>query len=455
MPDTRSLDSAAALILAAGKGVRMRSPRPKALQTILGSPMLAYGLAAAKPLFGDRIIVVAGHQAEEIHRDFPDLRLVLQTPQLGTGHAVQCALEELSTYSHVLVMNADAPLISSAWIANFLARADGADIAFASIQLPEAGSYGRVVRKDGQLLGIVEAKDFNSEIHGEVTGEVNTGIWWLEMETLKALLPLLNNGNRSGEYYITDLVKLGLERGLDVRGVQCGEDPDLLGINTPLELAAMEERLRVKITAELLAAGVIIHAPQLLRASPFSRIEPGAEISGPCEIYGNCVIHSGARIDSNCVLENAEVMPGAVIRSFSHLSHALVGQNALVGPYARLRPGAVLERDAHAGNFVELKNTTLGEGAKANHLSYLGDASIGAGANIGAGTITCNYDGRNKHHTDIGQHAFIGSNAALVAPVSVGADAVVGAGSVITHNVPEGDLGIARARQKNIPRRRR
>lgn len=455
MPDMPNLTSAAALILAAGKGVRMHSPHPKALQTILGSPMLTYELYAATPLFGGRIFIVAGYQAEEIHKNFPELPLILQPQQLGTGHAVQCAMEALEPYSHVLILNADTPLINSAWIVDFISRAGEADIAFASIELPDPGSYGRIVRENGQLRGIVEAKDFNPAIHGQENGEVNTGIWWLKMETLKSLLPLLDNSNKSHEYYITDLVKLGLKRGLDVRGIQCGENPDLLGINTPLELAAMEERLRVKIAAELLATGVIIHAPQLLRASPFARIEAGAEISGPCEIYGSCLIHSGAKIDSNCLIENSEIMPGAQIRSFSHISEARVGKNALVGPYARLRPGAVLEANAHVGNFVELKNAVLGEGAKANHLSYLGDARIGEGSNIGAGTITCNYDGQHKHHTEIGSRAFIGSNTALVAPVSIGADTVIGAGSVITHNVPDGEMGIARARQKNLRRRRR
>lgn len=454
MSDMPNLSNAAALILAGGKGTRMHSPRPKALQSLLGSPMLAYVLAALQPLFANRVFTVAGYHAEEIQEAFPDIPLVFQASQLGTGHAVQCALEALSPFTQVLVLNADAPLISTAWIMDFIMRAGDADIAFASIQLPEPGSYGRVVREGPQLKGIVEAKDFDPSIHGESNGEVNTGIWLLKLTALKNLLPLLDNGNKSGEYYLTDLVKLGLERGLDVKGIQCGEDADLLGINTPLELAAMEERLRVKIAADLLAKGVIIHAPQLVRVSPFSNVEPGAEIGGPCEIYGHCLIHSGARIESNCVLENAEVMPGALIRSFSHIAQAKVGENAIVGPYTRLRPGAILEKDAHAGNFVELKNACLGEGAKANHLSYLGDASIGKGANIGAGTITCNYDGRHKHHTNIGDHAFIGSNTALVAPVSVGDDSLVGAGSVITRDVPNAEMGIARARQKNLRRRR-
>ncbi len=454
MPETANpISSAACLILAAGKGTRMRSPRPKALQTLLGSPMLAYPLAAARPIFGDRIFVVTGHGAEEVRREFPDIPFIIQEPQLGTGHAVQCALEDLAPFSHVLVLNADAPLVSTSWIIDFITRAGDADIAFASIQLPEPGSYGRVVRKDGELAGIVEAKDFDQNQHGQITGEVNTGIWWLKLDILKNLLPRINSKNKGEEYYLTDLVSLGLEEGLTVKSIQCGEDADLMGINTPLELAAMEERLRVKIAAQLLAQGVIIHAPLLVRASPFARIEPGAEIGGPCEIYGNCHIHSGAIIESHCIIEDSEISTGAVIRSFSHIQKAKVGENALVGPYARLRPGAIISRNSHVGNFVELKNTEMAEGSKANHLSYLGDSRIGEGTNIGAGTITCNYDGKNKHHTEIGKHAFIGSNTALVAPVSIGDNALVGAGSTITRDVPEGDIGIGRARQKNIRKR--
>lgn len=451
MPD---LSTSAALILAGGKGTRMRSSRPKALQRLLGSPMLAYVQHAVKPLFQDRIFAVAGHGAEELRRAFPDLPFIIQTPQLGTGHAVQCALKTLEPFDHALVLNVDTPLVRTDWLVNFISRSSGADVAFATVMLPDPASYGRVVRADGQLRGIVEAKDFNPEIHGAPTGEINTGIWWLNMAALNRLLPLLTNSNRSGEYYLTDLVELALERGLDARGVQCGEDAELLGINTPPELVAMEEGLRAGIVENLLAAGVIIHAPNLVRASPFAKIEAGVEICGPCEIYGHTIIHAGAVIESHCVLENCEIKSGAVIHSFSHISNARIGENTLVGPYSRLRPGAVLEQDAHVGNFVEIKNASLGAGAKANHLSYLGDAEIGAGTNIGAGTITCNYDGKNKHRTTIGEKTFIGSNTALVAPVSVGDEALVGAGSVITHDIPAGEMGIARARQKNLRRRR-
>ena len=240
----------------------------------------------------------------------------------------------------------------------------------------------------------------------------------------------------------------------DVQGVRCGRDDGLMGVNSPLELERMEETLRERRVHDLLAAGVIIHAAGSVRVGPLAHVEAGVEITGPCEIYGRSRILRGASIASHCVLRDSVVSSGARVHSFSHLEGAEVGEGALVGPYARLRPGAVLEAQSHVGNFVELKKTRLGQGAKANHLSYLGDAEIGAGSNIGAGTITCNYDGKNKHLTQIGRRAFIGSNTALVAPVSVGDEALVGAGSVITRDVPAGELGIAREKQKNLPRRK-
>ena len=236
-------------------------------------------------------------------------------------------------------------------------------------------------------------------------------------------------------------------------GVQCGNDTSLLGINSPLELSRCEEILRQRVNTALLTAGVMLHAPESVRISPLASVEPGVEITGPCEIYGKSVIHSGASIASHCVIRESVVAAGAEIRSFCHLERADVGPDTQVGPYARLRPGAVLEADSHVGNFVELKKARLGRGAKANHLTYLGDADIGAGSNIGAGTFTCNYDGKNKFQTRIGERAFIGSNTALVAPVRVGADTLIGAGSVITKDVPDGEMGIARGRQKNLPRR--
>ncbi|WP_301218012.1 bifunctional UDP-N-acetylglucosamine diphosphorylase/glucosamine-1-phosphate N-acetyltransferase GlmU [uncultured Desulfovibrio sp.] len=452
--------TSAALILAAGKGTRMRSERPKVLQSLLAEPMLAYVLEALRPLFAaddgsDAIWAVVGHRSDLVEAAFPRLRTIRQERQLGTGHALAEALPTLreSGCTHVLVVNGDVPLLSTETVRRFLAEARGAAIAFASLSLDDAGAYGRVVRADGEVAAIVEARDFDPARHGPDTGEVNAGLYFLEVEAVSRLLPRLGNDNNSGEYYITDLVALGLADGLTVRGINCGADESLLGVNSPVELARMEELLRARTAARLLENGVILHAPELVRVGPFAVVEPGAELTGPCEIYGRSRVESAAVIASHCILMDSVVHGHAQIRPFSHLERAEVGRGALVGPFARLRPGAVLEPEAHVGNFVELKNARLGQGAKANHLSYLGDAEIGPAANIGAGTITCNYDGVRKHRTGIGARAFIGSNTALVAPVEVGDGALVGAGSVITRNGPAGEMGIARGRQKILPRR--
>lgn len=450
----------AALILAAGKGTRMHSSRPKVLQELLGEPMLAYVLRALRPLFGkpdgrEDIWAVVGHGAEQVEGAFPNLAAIRQAEQLGTGHALATALPTLRQHgcARVLVVNGDVPLITTDVVRRFLAAAGDAAIAFASLALEEAGAYGRVVRKGGEVAAIVEAKDFDPALHGTDISEVNAGLYSLDIAAVERLLPRLTNENKSGEYYITDLIALGLEAGLSVRGVNYGADESLLGVNSPAELAGMEELLRARIVRDLLLSGVTLHAPELVRVGPFALVAPGAEITGPCEIYGGSQVAAGARIESHCVLLDSVVRARARIRSFSHLEGAQAGEDTVVGPFARLRPGAVLEPASHVGNFVELKNARLCQGAKANHLSYLGDAEIGARANIGAGTITCNYDGKRKHPTSIGARAFIGSNTALVAPVSVGEGALVGAGSVITKDVPAGEMAIARGRQKNLPRR--
>lgn len=433
----------------------MHSPKPKVLQTILGEPMLAYVLKALEPIFSQNIFIVAGHCAEEVISRFPEHNFTIQKEQLGTGHAVLSAMEALEKNGSdlVLVINGDTPLVSTDIISGFMAGGRNADIAFATITLKDPGSYGRVIRADGKIQAIVEARDYDAQVHGAMTGEVNAGMYLLRVSALRELLPLVRNANKSGEYYITDLIGLGVERHMDVRGIQCGSNMDLLGVNSPLELSRMEEALRARMAEALLARGIIIHAPDLLRASPFAVIEPGAEITAPCEIYGNSRIASGAIIESHCVIHDSDIAANAIVHSFSHLDGARVGEETRVGPFARLRPGADLEKEAHVGNFVELKKTRLGAGSKANHLTYLGDTEVGAHVNIGAGTITCNYDGKNKFRTSIGDGAFIGSNTSLVAPVEVGENSLVGAGSVITHAVPANDLGIARAKQKNLPRK--
>jgi bifunctional UDP-N-acetylglucosamine pyrophosphorylase/glucosamine-1-phosphate N-acetyltransferase len=425
----------------------------------LHEPLLRYVLDALRPLFGDEVWVVIGHQAEMVRKLFADsaLRFVEQQEQLGTGHALMAALPvlEAAGCERLLVLNGDSPLVSSAMLESFLQRAEGADLAFACLRLADPAAYGRVVRKDGRVRSIVEAKDFDPAAHGPATGEVNAGMYCLRLELAKTLTPVLARENKSGEYYITDLVELAIAGGRDVRGLDCGDDSGLFGINSPLELAQLEDFLREKIVRELLESGVIIHARETVRVGPRARVEPGAELTGPCEIYGASRVARGARIASHCVLLDSSVDTGTAVRSFCHLEGAQVGPHCTVGPFARLRPGAVLEESAHMGNFVEMKQARLCKGAKANHLAYIGDAEVGERANIGAGAITCNYDGVRKHKTHIGAGALIGSNAALVAPVNVGSGALVGAGSVITRNVPDGELAIARGRQRNMPWKRK
>lgn len=416
--------------------------------------MLAYVVAALEPLFGDNFLVVAGHQAERVRAAFPHLKFTLQAEQLGTGHALANALPDLECLGpqRALVINGDAPLVTTATIDSFLEAGENADIAFATLTLAESGSYGRVVRKNGQVTAIIEARDYDCNLHGQPTGEVNAGLYLLKIAAIRELLPQLDNNNKNHEYYLTDLIGLGIAAGLKVAGIPCGSGADLLGINSPLELAEAEDILAARTVRDLLAKDVIIHNPAALRPCPLAEIAPGAVLNGPCEIHGPCRIAAEAEVGPYCVIINSRIGENAKIRPFSHLEDSMIGRNCLVGPYTRLRPGANLEEDAHAGNFVELKKATLGRGAKANHLSYLGDAEIGAGTNIGAGTITCNYDGKNKFQTKIGANAFIGSNSALVAPVEIGDSALVGAGSVITENVPPGDLALGRARQINKPR---
>ncbi len=451
-------DGVGALVLAAGKGTRMHSEAPKVLRTILGEPMLAYVFDALRPLCPGRAHAVVGHGASAVRRAFPDMKdeFVEQTEQLGTGHALQVAWPTLAArgYEHVLVVNGDVPLVTADILAGFLSEALAvqADVAFASIELDDPGAYGRVVRAPSGVC-IVEAKDYDTMRHGPATGEINAGIYLLRLATVGPLLPLLRNDNRGREFYITDLVGLAGKAGLRTRAVNRGRDGALLGVNSPRELVAAEENLRRGIVDGLFDQGVLVRCPDQARIGPRVAVAAGAVVAGPCEIYGDTSIGTGARVASqvwirDCGLdENCEILP------FCHLEGARVGPGCKVGPFARLRPGAVLEQEARVGNFVEVKKSVLRRGVKAGHLSYLGDADVGAGANIGAGTITCNYDGKNKHATIIGEEAFIGSNTALVAPVTIGRKALVGAGSVITHDVPEGMLAVGRGRQTNLRRK--
>lgn len=444
------------LVLAAGKGTRMHSDDPKVLLPMLDEPMLRYVLDALSPIAGENLWTVIGHGAEAVRAKFPGdrTRFILQEQQLGTGHALQMAWSAVmeSGISHLLVVNGDTPLISEAAMRHFAetALAEDADLAFLTLTPDDAAAFGRVVRENGAVRAIIEAKDFSEKEHGPCPKEINSGIYCLRCAAVASLLPELRNNNMSGEYYITDLVALAVARNLRVSGVCAGNDPHLLGVNTPAELVAAEELLRARLVKKALDAGAHIITPSLVRLGPDAVIEPGAGLAGPCEVYKKSRVARGARVSSHCYLEDTEILSGTVVHSFCHFVGARVGENCIVGPFARLRPGAVMEEGAHLGSYVEVKQSRLGKGAKANHLAYIGDADVGDGANIGAGVITCNYDGRNKHATLIGEGAFVGSNASLVAPVKIGDRAFVGAGSVITKDVPEENLGVSRARQNNL-----
>ncbi|WP_031484665.1 bifunctional UDP-N-acetylglucosamine diphosphorylase/glucosamine-1-phosphate N-acetyltransferase GlmU [Maridesulfovibrio frigidus] len=450
---------ACALVLAGGKGTRMHSEKPKVLKTLLGESMLYYVYNALRPSIGDDIFTIVGFGSEYVEEAYPEMKdkFVLQKEQLGTGHALQQGWDQIkaSGLEYCLVINGDTPLVSSKAVSDFLeaVKEDGADLSFVTITPKDPCQFGRVIRnKAGQVSAIVEAKDYDESIYGPVTGEVNAGIYCLKISTVDALLGKITNENKSGEYYITDLVDLAAQCDMAVTAVDCGDSVDLMGINSPYELAKAESTLRMRISEKWLRSGVIIHNWESAVIGPLVQIEPGAELTGPCELYGKTTIASGAVVQSHVRILDSIVSENAEIKAYSHLEDAKVGPECSVGPYGRLRPGAILEEGSKIGNFVEVKKAVLGKGAKASHLSYLGDSEIGAGTNIGAGTITCNYDGKNKFKTIIGANSFIGSNTALVAPVTVGEGVLIAAGSTITKDVSDGDLGVARSRQVNISR---
>jgi bifunctional UDP-N-acetylglucosamine pyrophosphorylase/glucosamine-1-phosphate N-acetyltransferase len=418
------------VILAAGKGTRMRSALPKVLHLLAGRALLDHVLYAAAQLNPASITVVV---AEDFAHPLPDgVRTVVQRERLGTGHAVQTALAQApSKGANVLVLYGDTPLLTIATMQKLLQALDHSCVAALGFEPADPAQYGRLYTDGARLLGIIEYADATAE--QRAIRLCNAGIMAFRRDALIQVLPKLSNKNAKGEYYLTDTVSLVVQAGYGAAAVRASDPEDVLGVNSRAELAVAEAIFQRRMRHHLLEDGVTMPAPETVWLS------------------ADLVCAADVTIEPFVVLGNGVVLEaGARVRAFSHLEQARVGRNAVVGPYARLRPGAVLAEDAHAGNFVEIKNAVLGAGAKANHLSYLGDAVIGAGANIGAGTITCNYDGAKKHRTTVGANAFIGSNTALVAPVSVGDGATVGAGSVITKDVPSGALGIARAVQKII-----
>jgi bifunctional UDP-N-acetylglucosamine pyrophosphorylase/glucosamine-1-phosphate N-acetyltransferase len=426
--------SAAAIILAAGLGTRMRSTRPKVLHPLGGRPMIRHLLAAVEARFG-RVVVVVGPDMPDLEAAVAPHGVAVQRERLGTAHAALQAMPQLGGHDgDVAVLYGDNPLVSEATLGRLLAARAEADLVLLAMRPADPGRYGRVVTAaDGMVERIVEWADADDA--ERAIGLCNAGVVCAASADMARWLAAVRPDNAKGEYYLTDVIALARAQGRRVRAVEAPE-AELRGINSRAELAAAEAELQAMLRASAMAAGVTMLAPETVHLAYDTRFGPDVTLE-PHIVFG-----TGVTIEE-----------GAMIRGFSHLEGCMVKREAIIGPYARLRPGTVVEARAHVGNFVELKATTLGEGAKANHLSYLGDATIGAGANIGAGTITCNYDGVNKHRTEIGEGAFIGSDTALVAPVRVGARALVGAGSVITVNVPDDALAIARGRQAVFPGR--
>ncbi len=434
----------------------MRSSRPKVLHTLAGRHLLQHVLDAAAKLGATRTIVVTGHGAEAVEQAVrgDGLAFVRQEPQLGTGHAVQQAAPLLDDGGTTLILNGDVPLIEAGTLRALVDAVEGRHLALLTVRVPDPHGYGRIVRAGGTgaIVGIVEQKDAGAE--QLAVDEIYTGVMAAPTPALRRWLGALRNDNAAGEYYLTDVVGLAVAEGTRVVDRQAASETEVLGVNSPAQLADLERRFQRAGAERLLAAGVRLADPARIDIRGELVCGSDVEIDVGCIFEGRVDLGDGARIGAYCVVRNASVGAGASLRPYTHVDGeglgASIGAGALVGPFARLRGGARLGADVHIGNFVEVKNATLAAGAKANHLAYIGDASLGERVNFGAGSITANYDGAAKHHTTIGADAHIGSNCVLVAPVEVGAGATIGAGSTIARNAPAGQLTVARQRQATL-----
>ncbi|MEO8156102.1 MAG: bifunctional UDP-N-acetylglucosamine diphosphorylase/glucosamine-1-phosphate N-acetyltransferase GlmU [Rhizobacter sp.] len=446
------------VIMAAGKGTRMKSSLPKVLHTLAGRSLLQHVLQAAAKLGADRIITITGHGADQVEAAVkaPHLQFVRQMPQLGTGHAVQQAVPALHNEGTTLILNGDTPLIAADTAQALIAASGGHKLALLTIDLADPTGYGRIVREgrgdDSQVRAIVEHKDATPA--QRQIREVYTGVMAVPTATLKRWLANLKNDNVQGEYYLTDVVAMAVADGTPVVAAQPKSEAEVLGVNSPLQLADLERRYQNLQAEAFMEAGVRLADPARFDVRGELHCGSDVEIDVNCLFEGEVHLADGVRIGANCVIRNARIAANAVIHPFTHIDGETlgvkVGARALIGPFARLRPGADLGDEVHIGNFVEVKNSTLAKGAKANHLAYLGDATVGERVNYGAGSITANYDGANKHRTVIGNDVHVGSNCVLVAPVTLGDGATIGGGSTISKNVPAGELAVARAKQMSI-----
>ena len=438
------------VILAAGQGKRMHSNLPKVLHPLAGKSLVGHVIDTARQLSPDRLCIVVGHGGDVVKSALsaPDLVFAVQSEQLGTGHAVQQAIPQLAPDGVTLILYGDVPLITTSSLQKILSNAtDG--LCVLTVELEDPTGYGRIVRDAaGRVTRIVEQKDADAE--ERAIREVNTGILAVDTQRLLNWLAALKNDNAQGEYYLTDIIGMAAAAGVQIKTVHPQGEWEVLGVNSKAQLADLERRHQRRIAETLLESGVRLADPARLDVRGALRCGRDVAIDVGCIFEGSVELSEAVEIGPYCVLKNVKVLAGARIAAFTHAENAEIGPDCVVGPYARLRPGTVLAAEAHVGNFVEIKNSQIGFQSKANHLAYVGDATVGQRVNIGAGTITCNYDGANKYRTIIEDDVFIGSDTQLVAPVVVGKGATLGAGTTLTKNAPPDQLTVSRARQVSI-----
>ena len=450
------------VVMAAGKGTRMKSRTPKVLHKLGGRPLIQHVIDTAHALQARRTIVITGHGADEVEgwlrsstaaagQPAPDF--VRQEPQLGTGHAVQQVVPVLPDDGIALILNGDVPLIRSQTLQALVDKCGGEKLALLTVEMADPTGYGRIVRQGDSVQAIVEHKDA-SEAQRAIR-EVYTGFMAVPSSKLKRWLAKLTNDNAQGEYYLTDIVGLAAADGCEVVASRASEQVEVDGVNSPLQLAELERAFQLRQARVLMEAGVRLADPARFDLRGTLRCGQDVEIDVNCVFEGEVTLGDNVRIGPNCVIANARIGAGVVIQAYTHIegekAGVEIGEGALIGPFARLRPGAQLGPEVHIGNFVEVKNSTMARGAKANHLAYLGDAAVGERVNYGAGSITANYDGANKHKTVIEADVHVGSNCVLVAPVTIGKGGTIGGGSTVNKNTEAGALTVARARQVSIP----
>jgi bifunctional UDP-N-acetylglucosamine pyrophosphorylase/glucosamine-1-phosphate N-acetyltransferase len=429
----------------------MRSALPKVLQPLAGRPVLCHVIECARALGAEDICVVYGHGGEKVPTAFAEeaVRWALQTEQLGTGHAAQQAMAGTPDVNRVLILFGDVPLLKPSTLAGMLEACGNDEVGVLTVDMDNPFGYGRIVRENGNVVRNVEQKDASET--EQLIREINTGVLCAPAARLKPWLNRLQNANAQGEYYLTDVIGMAAAEGVFIRGIKAEDWKEVMGINDRKQLAAAERVLQRRLVDELMALGVSFADPD--RVDIRGKLDCGADvfIDVNAVFEGDVTLGDNVKIESNNVIRNSRLSSGTVVHPNCHIDGASTGEECEIGPFARLRPGAELERNVKVGNFVEVKKSTIAAGSKVNHLSYIGDTTIGTNVNVGAGTITCNYDGANKHRTVIGDGAFIGSGVELVAPVEIGAGATIGAGSTISKPAPPDTLTVARARQVSLP----